>query len=117
MIVFGKNAEVEVPPVDFSIQLAPKIESLLDREFTNLAGAMQRAMSMFPHDAAKRIVLVTDGNQNIGERAGGSPGDGGRGREHRRDAGAARCSGATWRSRRLRCRRIFGASSRLSCGW
>ena len=28
---------------------------------------MQRAMAMFPHDAAKRIVLVTDGNQNIGD--------------------------------------------------
>ena len=44
-----------------------KVESLLDREYTNLAGAMQRAMAMFPHDAAKRIVLVTDGNQNIGD--------------------------------------------------
>jgi uncharacterized membrane protein len=67
VIVFGKNAEVEVPPVDFNIQLGHQVESLLDREFTNLANAMQRAMSMFPHDAAKRIVLVTDGNQNIGD--------------------------------------------------
>ena len=66
VIVFGKNAEVEVPPVDFSIQLAPKIESLLDPDYTNLAGAMQRAMSLFPHDTAKRVVLVTDGNENIG---------------------------------------------------
>ena len=67
VIVFGRNAEVEVPPVDFNIQLGHRVESLLDREFTNLSDAMQRAMSMFPHDAAKRIVLVTDGNQNIGD--------------------------------------------------
>src|SRR4051812_27267331 len=67
VIVFGKNAEVEVPPVDFNIQLGHQVESLLDREYTNLANAMQRAMSMFPHDAAKRIVLVTDGNQNVGD--------------------------------------------------
>src|SRR5262245_8666501 len=67
VIVFGKNAEVEIPPVDFTIQLERRIESLLDREFTDLANAMQRAMSMFPHDSAKRIVLVTDGNQNIGD--------------------------------------------------
>jgi uncharacterized membrane protein/Mg-chelatase subunit ChlD len=67
VIVFGKNAEVELPPVEFNIELVPRIESLLDPEFSNLAGAMQRAMSMFPHDAAKRIVLVTDGNQNIGD--------------------------------------------------
>jgi uncharacterized membrane protein len=67
VIVFGRNAEVELPPVDFDIQLQPKVESLLDPEYTNLSAAMQRAMSMFPHDAAKRIVLVTDGNQNMGD--------------------------------------------------
>ncbi len=67
VIVFGRNAEVEVPPVDFNIQLSRKVESLLDRDFTNLSGAMQRAMAMFPHDSAKRIVLVTDGNQNVGD--------------------------------------------------
>jgi hypothetical protein len=66
VIVFGRNAEVEVPPVDFDIQL-PKVESLLDPEYTNLSNAMQRAMAMFPHDAAKRIVIVTDGNQNVGD--------------------------------------------------
>jgi uncharacterized membrane protein/Mg-chelatase subunit ChlD len=67
IIVFGRNAEVEVPPVDFDIQLQNKVESLLDPEYTNLSNAMQRAMAMFPHDAAKRIVLVTDGNQNMGD--------------------------------------------------
>ncbi len=66
VIVFGRNAEVEVPPIDFDIQL-PKVESLLDREYTNLSNAMQRAMAMFPHDSAKRIVIVSDGNQNIGD--------------------------------------------------
>jgi len=67
VIVFGRNAEVEVPPVDFDIQLTPRVESQLDPEFSNLSSAMQRAMAMFPHDAAKRIVLITDGNQNIGD--------------------------------------------------
>jgi len=67
VIVFGRDAEVEVPPVDFDVQLAPKVESFLDPNFTNLAGAMQQAMAMFPHDAAKRIVIVTDGNENLGD--------------------------------------------------
>ncbi|MCI0492528.1 MAG: glutamine amidotransferase, partial [Planctomycetes bacterium] len=67
VIVFGRNAEVELPPVDFDIQLRTRIESLLDPEFTNLANAMQRAMAMFPHDSAKRVVIVTDGNENIGD--------------------------------------------------
>src|SRR4029079_9849095 len=67
VIVFGKNAEVEVPPVDFTIQLGHRVERLLDRECGSLSNAMQRAMSMFAHDVAKRIVLVTDGNQDIGD--------------------------------------------------
>lgn len=66
VIVFGKDAEVEVPPVDFDIQLVPRVESLLDPDYTNLTGAMQRAMAMFPPDTAKRVVLVTDGNENVG---------------------------------------------------
>ncbi|MCH2116581.1 MAG: VWA domain-containing protein [Pirellulales bacterium] len=66
VIVFGRDAEVEIPPVDFDVQLAPRVESLLDPNYTNLAGAMQQAMAMFPHDTAKRIVIVTDGNENLG---------------------------------------------------
>ena len=31
IIVFGRNAEVEVPPVDFDIQLQTRVESLLER--------------------------------------------------------------------------------------
>ena len=38
--------------------------SLPDR--TDMAGAMRMAMALFPHDTAKRIVLVTDGNNNVG---------------------------------------------------
>jgi uncharacterized membrane protein/Mg-chelatase subunit ChlD len=66
VIVFGRDAEVEVPPVDFDVQLGSRVESLLDPDFTNLAGALQRAMAMFPPDTAKRVVLVTDGNENLG---------------------------------------------------
>ena len=46
---------------------AARSKACSTRDYTNLAGAMQRAMAMFPHDAAKRIVLVTDGNQNVGD--------------------------------------------------
>ncbi|QDU90602.1 von Willebrand factor type A domain protein [Pirellulimonas nuda] len=65
VIVFGRDAEVELPPVDFNYELTG-VESELDRRHTNLAGAMQRAMSLFPGDAARRVVIVTDGNENVG---------------------------------------------------
>ena len=38
----------------------------VDPEYTNLAAAMKLAQATFPEDAAKRIVLVSDGNQNLG---------------------------------------------------
>jgi uncharacterized membrane protein len=66
VIVFGRDAEVEIPPVEVNEALQRRVESLLDPEYTDLATAIQRAKAIFPYDAAKRIVLVTDGNQNIG---------------------------------------------------
>ena len=67
VIVFARNAEVELPPVDFDARLRSNVESILDPEYTDLASAIQRAQAMFPHDAAKRIVVVTDGNENMGD--------------------------------------------------
>jgi uncharacterized membrane protein len=66
VIVFGRDAEVEVPPVSADEALHSRVESLLDPEYTDLATAIQRAKAIFPYDTAKRIVLVSDGNQNLG---------------------------------------------------
>ncbi len=66
VIIFGRDAEVEIPPVAVNEALQSRFESLLDPEYTDLATAIQRAKAIFPFDAAKRIVLVTDGNQNVG---------------------------------------------------
>ena len=67
VIVFGRDAAIEVPPFDDDLQMMPSIESLLDPEYTDLARAMRLAQASFPEDAAKRIVLVSDGNQNLGD--------------------------------------------------
>lgn len=67
VIVFGRDAEIEVPPIDYNAAAPARVESLVDREYTDLASAIQRAKAIFPHDAAKRITLVTDGNQNLGD--------------------------------------------------
>ena len=66
MIVFGRDAAVEVPPVAATLAVPPRLESVLDPEYTDLASAVQRAQALFPPDAARRIVLVTDGNENRG---------------------------------------------------
>ncbi len=66
VIVFGTEAAVELPPLDETQQM-PRVETMIDREHTNLAGAMKMAVACFPHDTEKRIVILTDGNQNVGD--------------------------------------------------
>ena len=66
LIAFGRAPAVEIPPIDYNVKTPVAIESLIDPEYTDLAGAMQLALALFPNGAAKRVVLVTDGNQNMG---------------------------------------------------
>ncbi|MCO6043742.1 VWA domain-containing protein [Aeoliella sp. ICT_H6.2] len=66
VIVFGRDAEVETPPLDYFVDLQ-KLTSLLDPQYTNLESALQRARALFPEETARRIVVVTDGNENLGD--------------------------------------------------
>ncbi|MFH1918622.1 MAG: VWA domain-containing protein, partial [Planctomycetota bacterium] len=68
VIVFGRDAAIEIPPFDDDVQIA-RVESELDPDHTDLARAMRLAQASFPEDASKRIVLVTDGNENLGDAA------------------------------------------------
>ena len=69
VIVFGRDAAIEIPPFDDDVQMSLLVESMLDPEYTDLARAMRLAQASFPEDASKRIVLVSDGNQNLGDAA------------------------------------------------
>ena len=65
LIVFGKEAYVELPP-----QMNPEIKrisSAPSREYTNLAAGVRTALDLFPEASQKRIVLITDGNENVGD--------------------------------------------------
>jgi Mg-chelatase subunit ChlD len=65
VVVFGREAGVEVPPIDQPWRLA-RIESELDPRFTNLESALKVATAAFPSDSAKRVVIISDGNENAG---------------------------------------------------
>ncbi|MCA9169176.1 MAG: VWA domain-containing protein [Planctomycetales bacterium] len=69
LIVFGRNANIEVPPLNADLPVVGQLESLLDlrTDATNLAAAMKLAQATFPEDSAGRIVIVTDGNENMGD--------------------------------------------------
>lgn len=67
VIVFGRDAAIEIPPFDDNVQMSKTVESSLDPEHTNLAAALRLAQASFPEDAAKRVVIVSDGNENLGD--------------------------------------------------
>lgn len=65
VIVFGKGPRVESPPTAYPNALLG-IESLIDPEYTDLASAVKLALATFPEDTARRIVILSDGNENRG---------------------------------------------------
>lgn len=69
LIVFGREAAIEVPPFDDEIRLT-RIEGYLGRtDATNLEAALKLAQAAMPADSARRIVILTDGNENLGSAA------------------------------------------------
>ncbi len=65
-IVFGKAPSVEAPPAPTEVNLALGIESMVDAQYTDPGGALKLALATFPEDTARRIVLISDGNENRG---------------------------------------------------
>ena len=64
LIAFGAEAYVEEPPkVDPKIK---RISSIPSTDYTNPGSAVRAAMDLFPGASQKRIVLMTDGNENVG---------------------------------------------------
>jgi uncharacterized membrane protein len=69
VILFADGAAVEVP---FGVDTGTAVDltrprARIEREATDLAGAIRLARSSFPEGPDRRIVLVTDGNENRGE--------------------------------------------------
>lgn len=74
VIAFGRDATIEIPPFDADIPNANRIESDIGRvDATNLESALKLAQASFPEGSMKRIVVVTDGNENIGNARGIAP--------------------------------------------
>ena len=57
-----------MPPSADQVRIARRVESQLDPSFTDIGAAIKLAEATFPYDVANDIVLVSDGNQNLGMR-------------------------------------------------
>jgi len=68
VIVFGSEASIEsspLPKVDLQ-----KVQAVVGTERTDLAAAIRLATAAFPETGQKRLVLLTDGNENVGDALG-----------------------------------------------
>lgn len=65
MIVFGAVPSLETPAT-VGYEFEGKIASTVDTTRSDLAGAIRLAMAAFPADRMRRIVLLSDGNENKG---------------------------------------------------
>lgn len=65
VVVFGRSPSVEAPPAPTEVNLLG-VESMIDPEYTDLSAAVKLALATFPEDTARRIVVVSDGNENRG---------------------------------------------------
>ncbi len=69
LIVFGKQPRLELPPSDAPRFNLPSLPPARDGNYTDIGAALKMALASFPEDAAKRIVLISDGNENLGNAA------------------------------------------------
>lgn len=65
VIVFGSEASIESSP-NSALDLQ-KVQAVVGTERTDLAAAIRLGTAAFPETGQKRLVLVTDGNENMGD--------------------------------------------------
>ena len=67
LILFGKRPKLALPPA--AVDRMPVDERMagpIDGNYTDIAAAIKLALASFPEGTSKRIVLLSDGNENIG---------------------------------------------------
>jgi uncharacterized membrane protein len=65
VIYFAKQPRIEIPPLPYIELREPEGE--YDRDHTDIGAALKLAQGAFPADTMKRIVVISDGNENRGE--------------------------------------------------
>src|SRR4051812_9009841 len=65
VIVFGTEANIETT-ANSAVDVE-KIQAVVGTERTDVAGAIRLGTAAFPENGQKRLVLMSDGNENIGD--------------------------------------------------
>ena len=71
LVVFGRNSAVELPPAEVTpLEDGILLNSLIDRDATNLEQSLSLAAAMLPAENRGRIVLISDGTETAGDLRG-----------------------------------------------
>ena len=62
----GRRPRLELPPSDAPRFNLTEIASRIDGSYTDIAAALKLALASFPEGTSKRIVLISDGHENLG---------------------------------------------------
>ena len=65
VVAFGKVPGIEWSPKDAPLELE-SFTTLIEPQATDIAAAIRLATAVFPEGYGKRIVLLSDGNENVG---------------------------------------------------
>ena len=68
VVVFGEEALVERAPTP-ALKRVERLDSAPGRGFTDLGKALRLSAGLFPEGGRRRLVLFTDGNENLGSAA------------------------------------------------
>ena len=66
-ILFARRPRLVLPPSAVEkLIVTDALAGTLDANYTDIAAALKLAMASFPEGTGKRIVLISDGNENLG---------------------------------------------------
>src|SRR5205814_10374713 len=67
VILFGRRPRLVLPPAAVDrLPIDERLAGPIDGQYTDVAAALKLALASFPEGTGKRLVLVSDGNENLG---------------------------------------------------
>ena len=67
VILFGRRPRLVLPPAAVDrLPIDERLAGPIDGQYTDIAAALKLALASLPEGTGKRVVLISDGNENVG---------------------------------------------------